>query len=185
MTLLNYTYPIPLPAPVTSGSGIQSYTDPMGDVWVAANGVNSGNWKRARDALHCEYYRAAAWTTPTSLSAVAMDQVIEDFYGLYNANTGVFSVPVTGLYLLNFSVAATATAINQWLNCVLVNTGGSMVAQFQNYAGAAANFTSATIYQRALANTETITTKVNASVGMTGSIGVNASRFGAVYLGTS
>jgi hypothetical protein len=173
-----------LPSPITSGSGIQSFTDSLGDVWVAANGVNSGNWKRARDALHCEYYRAASWNTPTALSAVGMNQPIVDAYSLYDPNTGIFSALVAGVWLFNFAVSATATAVNQWLNCILVNTGGSMVAQNQAYVGGAANFTSATTYQRYLSNTETITTKVNASVAMTGGIGVQSSRFGAIYLGT-
>src|SRR5215831_5395321 len=35
-----------LPPPVTTG-GFQSFLDNLGDLWVAAPGVNNGNWRRA------------------------------------------------------------------------------------------------------------------------------------------
>jgi hypothetical protein len=100
-----------LPAPVTSGSGVQSYTDTLGDVWVAANGVNGGNWKRARDVLHARWYRNAAWQVTGSIASIGFDTPNRDPYGLYATGTTLYTAPIAGLYSLyaGYAVAAPAT----------------------------------------------------------------------------
>jgi hypothetical protein len=124
MTLLNYTDPIPLPAPLTSGTTIQSYTDPLGDVWVAKNGVNGGAWKRAQNVLHSVVYRNAAFNMATANTALSFDTVLRDPYGLWVSP--FFTAPIPGLFRLMGQVAASATASGQWIN-VIVGPGASGV----------------------------------------------------------
>jgi hypothetical protein len=111
--LPTYVPAIPLPAPVTSGSGIQTYTDPYGDVWVAANGVNSGAWRRARDVLISRWYRSAALVVPTGSTLFQFDTSSVDNYGLYVPTNG-FTAPVTGHYdlYLNFLLGTTSPMLN-------------------------------------------------------------------------
>lgn len=112
-----YVPAIPLPAPVTSGSGIQSYTDPYGDVWVAANGVNGGAWRRARDVLYGRVGRTAAYNyvqnTPTAIPWTTPAQ--HDTYGMYTVAQNGFTVPVAGLWTVHAQLCITFTAVGQFL----------------------------------------------------------------------
>jgi hypothetical protein len=130
MTLLNYTDPIPLPPLVTSGSAIQSYTDPIGDVWVAANGVNGGAWRRARDVLHSRSYRAAAATITATLTAIAFDTVVRDPYGLLTG--GSCTVPVPGIYSVTTGTGGLSSTANQGLQVYTSHNGVGSLAQMVN-----------------------------------------------------
>jgi hypothetical protein len=114
------TTTILLPQPLTTGSTIQSFTDLLGDVWVAKNGVNGGAWARARDALHCKLYRNAAWTSATSLTAVAMDTALFDAYGMRAADNIGLSLPVAGMYRIAYTASLTSTASGQWISINVV-----------------------------------------------------------------
>jgi hypothetical protein len=108
-----YVPTIPLPAPVTSGSGVQSYTDPYGDVWVALNGVNGGNWKRARDVLQAKVSKGGAYTTSTSATAIPWTAVSFDSYGMWNGSAS-FIAPIAGIYQVKAAVGINFTAAGQW-----------------------------------------------------------------------
>lgn len=102
-----------LPPPVTSGSGIQTFTDALGDVWVAQNGVYSGTWKRARDVIAAGLRKTTAQAIPVNgPTQVNFDSANPDPYGIYVAGSGVYNVPIAGRYLIAcnlnvlFSVAA-------------------------------------------------------------------------------
>jgi hypothetical protein len=92
-----YAAPINLPASVTTGTTVQSFIDVLGDMWVAKNGVNGGNWFRARDVVTARYNLAAAWTVPTTVTKAPLTGANFDAYGL-NDGAGGFVVPVPGLY---------------------------------------------------------------------------------------
>lgn len=139
-----YAPPENLPAPITSGSGIQSFTDVWGDVWVAANGVNGGMWRRARDVLHAYWYRTAAINTPTASTIFLYDTVggfvgSQDSYSLYNSSTGTFTPPIPGWWQIYHQIGGVATASGQWLQAVLRNTTSAAMA------GAVAQSSSATL----------------------------------------
>jgi hypothetical protein len=85
------------PPPYT-GAGLGTYTDPLGDIWVAKAGVRSGNWYRPRDVLVCEYARAAAYTIGTALAVFQYDSVRYDTYGIYNASAGTITPVLPGWY---------------------------------------------------------------------------------------
>jgi len=71
MTQINYTDFVPTPPPVTSGTTIQTFQDPTGDMWVAKNGVANGQWFRARDVLKCYAWPTANTTiTPANTFVV-------------------------------------------------------------------------------------------------------------------
>jgi hypothetical protein len=100
MTLINYTDFVPTPAPLTSGTTIQPYTDPTGEVWVAKNGVNGGNWFKARDVLRAQITRNAAYTTTANTNVIMpYDLVVQDTYGLATLGAAAaFNIPVAGWY---------------------------------------------------------------------------------------
>jgi hypothetical protein len=128
---------IPLPAPITSGSGVQSYTDPNGDVWVAANGVNGGLWKRARDVIRMRVYRSAAYNYPTAASTVPWNAITYDPYGCFNSSTYAFVAPVAGLYRVDTQVCVAFTAANQYVGLQFGVSGYGI--RVNNYVGLASN----------------------------------------------
>jgi len=87
-----------LPAVVTSGSTVQTYTDPTGEVWIAKNGVKGGNWYRARDVIRSRVYRNATWTANASSTLFVFDSMTKDDYTFYNLTSGIFTCPVAGWY---------------------------------------------------------------------------------------
>ena len=113
MTFADYSNWVPLLAPVTSGTTVQSFTSPDGEVWVAKNGVNNGNWYRARDVLYARVARASALTSSTSAVLFPWANVTWDPYGIYNGTQ--FVAPIAGRYLLKASIGITFTAAAQWV----------------------------------------------------------------------
>jgi hypothetical protein len=113
-----------LPAPVTSGSGVQSFTDVLGDVWVAANGVSSGAWKRATNVLHGSYYRNAAWNAVTANALFTFDTLVADPYGLYSG--GIVTLPIAGIWSLNVGLGSSGGA-SAWLNASIRDSLGNFV----------------------------------------------------------
>lgn len=137
MAFLNYTDPVPIPAPLTSGSTIQSYTDPMGDVWVAKNGVNGGRYLRARDVLHAKYGRTTSYTyiqsTPT---AIPFNSVVRDPYGLWVSASNGFQAPIGGLWSAHTQLCIAFTATGQFIGLYL-NMGAAAAVRTNQYAGPA------------------------------------------------
>lgn len=128
------TYPNPqvdmaLPAPLTSGSTVQSFTDSLGDLWVAKNGVYGGAYKRARDVLHCKIMRGSnVALTSGSNQGVAFDTIPAGYdpYGM-TALPGI-TVPVAGLYLVYCQLSVTTTATTGGLLYLLMTAAGVNIA---------------------------------------------------------
>ena len=129
MSFPTYVDPIPLPAPVTTGSTIQSYTDPLGDLWVAKNGVRSGNWYRAREVLRGRIYRAAALTPPTNWQTIVLDGTVYDPFGIMGVGTTVhLTVPVAGYWEFRAQCNWTASGraiCTLWKNATGAAAGGN------------------------------------------------------------
>ena len=108
MTMVPTYAPInDLPAPVTSGSTIQTFTDVYGDVWVAANGVYGGAWRRARDVLALHVYvtvanaLASAAFTKVNFNAVrTIGAWSGDPYSLWSTSNYSFACPLAGRYYI-------------------------------------------------------------------------------------
>lgn len=109
------TFAIPdnLPAPVTSGTTVQSFTDVWGDVWIAKNGVYGGAWKRPRDTLIGKWYRNTAYTSAGNV-ALPFDATVRDAYGMYTSASSACTVPIAGVYDVTYQYSVTATATAQW-----------------------------------------------------------------------
>lgn len=187
MTLFNYTDPIPLPAPITSGSGVQSFTDPLGDVWVAANGVKGGNWYRARDVLIAWWIRTTAFSITTTVSALGYNGIVTDPYSMYNGATGVFTAPINGLWRIDQFIGASATATGQWVEAVIQEqpSGGNYIGI--GWASAAGSVQAMSSYLRMLGPNQTYTgvlTSMVSSVTLTGRASYDLSRVLITYLGT-
>jgi hypothetical protein len=136
---------VPLPAPVTSGSGVQSYTDPTGQMWVAANGVSGGAWRRATQVLYSRAYRAAAFNVTTTATQIPFDTVSGthgDPYGLFTAG-GTFTIPVSGLWRFAGRQGITATATGQW--CIIYAlVAGSQVGYYAESFASSGGFNAET-----------------------------------------
>jgi hypothetical protein len=133
---LSGTYPNPtvsmgVPAAVGSGSGLVSFTDDLGDVWVAKGGVNGGVYKRARDVLHAAYVRNAALSTVATAGGsgvmTTFDGMQYDDYGMWqtgvgNQSAGGFVTLVPGMYRLTAQMVCVPTAGGQWLDVGIYQT---------------------------------------------------------------
>jgi hypothetical protein len=141
MSIQTYVPVDNLPAPITTGTTIQNFTDVWGDVWVAKNGVNGGNWRRARDVLTSKIYRAAAWTTGSSGSLLSFDSVTRDPYGL--AGGGQWTCPVAGVYAVSAvaGITFTATAQAAYININDSIVGNVMLAGQHSSMGYGAGLT--------------------------------------------
>lgn len=148
MTHLDYANWVPLPAPVTSG-GVQSFTDPIGDVWVAYPSSYGGNWKRARDVLNCQWVRTAALTFPGAYTTLPWDTSVWDPYGLYSTGTSHFTLPIAGLWRFSQTLSASCYGNGYMDSCINVVSGGiaGQGVTFQNTAanGATAQNISASV----------------------------------------
>jgi hypothetical protein len=127
-----------LPPAVTTG-GIQSYTDPNADVWIAKPGVYAGAWQRARDVLHSAWHRAGAWNTSAGSFAVFnYDTAETDPYALYVNGVG-WTCPIAGLYRPYAQLAFTATAVGQWIQVALNRAGTAFATRISATSAAAGN----------------------------------------------
>lgn len=102
-----------LPAPVTSGTTIQTFTDALGDVWVAQNNVYAGAWKRARDVVSVKYTSTSVATSPATANTyfnVLYNVKGFDPYNLYNSATGLFTCPVPGIYYIKATYSCSPAA---------------------------------------------------------------------------
>jgi hypothetical protein len=174
-----------LPAPITSGSGVQSFTDALGDVWVAANGVRGGNWYRARDVLHGSWYRSAAWNTATNSVTFIFDTVVSDPYSIYTStSTNGIVIPITGLWHFDMGLACTVSAA-AWFACSLRDPNGNFVwgaAQTGMPAFSASMF-GVVSFSRMFNAGDKIVPFASASAAVAGSTGT-ANHLSFDYLGT-
>lgn len=156
------------PPIVTTGSTLQIFGDPNGDTWIAKNGVKGGNWYRATNVLHSEWYKAGAFTVGAIVN-INMDTMVKDDYGLWNATTQGWVAPIPGWYDFTIGVAATATATGQWILNRPAKNGASyhysMGSSAGTYLGAVCAFTT---YLNA---GDTMVPAVNASTNLTGAPG--------------
>jgi hypothetical protein len=90
---------VTLPPPVTTGTTIQTYTDQLGDVWVAKNGVRGGAWRRARDAVRARIYYNQNQVWPSGgTSNPVYDTIDYDEFRIITMS-GVFTCQIPGVYL--------------------------------------------------------------------------------------
>jgi hypothetical protein len=90
------------PSDPTLSATTVTTTDATGEVWVAKAGVNGGTWRRARDAIVTEVYRAAAQNVGTGDQTIMFDTVVRDAYGCWTlGGNALFTCPVAGYYLLD------------------------------------------------------------------------------------
>lgn len=147
MTLLNYTDPIPFPAPVTTGTTIQSYTDPLGDVWVAKNGVRSGRWMRARDVLGARAYPTANLAVAVSANTtITLNGISYDLMGMVVAANNSITVPIAGRYSIvgNICLSAAPATVGQQQTVLAVNTTGTVYGAVSYFGAAQATWPGAT-----------------------------------------
>jgi len=109
-TLPNPTVDMNLPAPVGSASPLVSFTDSLGEVWIAKGSVNGGAYKKARDVLHSLVYRNAALNSTTGSSIFIWDTISNDPYGLYNTGTGLWTLPIPGIWRIQGAVMLSMVA---------------------------------------------------------------------------
>jgi hypothetical protein len=174
-----------LPAPVITGTTTQVYTDIWGEVWVAKNGVNGGNWFKARDVLHASVTRTSAFTTPTGASTFGFDTVSRDIYGMWNGSpTFGWIVPVTAIYRIHFAYGITGAAIAEYCNASIYQ-GAVNISLHNNFAAVAGGlYARAQCLARLTALTDTVTASYFTSIAETGVTGAATNTFSIDYLGS-
>ena len=186
MSIPSYSLPDNLPAPVTTGTGIQSFIGAQGEVWVAKAGVKNGNWYKAREVLHACVGRAGVYTPPTAVTLFGWDTVISDPMGMYIGNpTYGFQVPVAGFYHLNAQWYGAIATLAEYEGICLYGGANSATMltnenMIENLASGGCNARSTTTVYAA-AN-DIFTMQYWQSVAGTGTAGVN-DRFFISYLG--
>lgn len=186
MAFLDYTKPIPTPAPVTTGTTIQNYTDPLGDVWVAKNGVRGGNWYRARDVIYALYHRNATLTAVAATwTPFSFDGADSDAYAI--VSNGIFTPPVPGLYELFQFLTFNPTATGQHCDLAFYdNTQAAYLAQ-GNIQSAQASWGVYVpiLHKRVLTTAYAITTRLNCAAALAIQVGSGStSGLYINYLGT-
>jgi hypothetical protein len=88
----------PLPPPVASGAGISTFTDVMGDLWVAKGGIAGGAWRRATSVIHGRYQMPTNIAGGTGNNTLTCTQADIDPFGCIGSNG--FVAPITGSYLV-------------------------------------------------------------------------------------
>jgi hypothetical protein len=174
-----------LPPPVTTDT-IQTFTDADGEVWIAKASVYGGAWKRARDVVHAEVYRAAAWTVTDVIGPVTFDAVERDVLGLYDVGQQCFVVPVPGWYLIAASILANPVGTTQWATVGFHRNGVSVkVAQSSHTAPGPNNWprplVAGTVW---CASGDRLVVVVQGSALMAGISGRDTSYAEVSYLGT-
>jgi len=172
-----------LPAPVTTGSTIQTFTDAAGVIWVAKNGVNSGNWKQARDAIHARMYRGTAYTLPTGATAAPLDTVDYDAYGLWSAGSSGYVVPLAGIYSVDGRFQANNPASGNWVGLSFYKNsvaalGGTQMTMQTTWPNPTVAGTIKCVVN------DTIQMAVNSSPALAAQAGIDAFYFAIHYLGT-
>jgi hypothetical protein len=176
---------IGLPPPVVSG-GFQTFTDSVGDIWIAKPGVNGGGWERPANVLHAYWYRNTAWQTPAVANTIAqfsMNVNYSDPYGLFNGNT--FTAPISGIYQMNLSLGIVAGAVGQSLYAVITNTGLGALAYGMAFAPGATFIVAAVNYTTPVpVGGQWMTAQQSGTVGLTGRASSDMTRVTIDYLGT-
>jgi hypothetical protein len=116
-----------LPAPVTSGSTVQTHTDTFGQLWIAKSGVNGGQWRRPADVLHCHVYRNAAWvwTVSPNWGIMTFDNRNWDPYGMLDGPGSQFVAPIPGFYGLYWQATVYSNP-GAWIQVSVTGAGGGM-----------------------------------------------------------
>jgi hypothetical protein len=184
MSIQTYAVLDNLPAPVTSGSGIQSFTDVLGDVWVAANGVYGGAWKRARDVLVGAWHRVGAWSTGTATTLMTYDSMDYDTYGLYNQSNGTITLPVAGIWRIDHVVAASMTATAQWVQTRIDVSGQAGAGYGLAMASGVTWIVAPSWVQRKMNAGDQVILYQAASVVLTGRVDIGNTKMSFAYLGT-
>jgi len=122
-------------APVTSGTAVQYFTDVYGEVWIAKNGVQGGNWIRARDTLHAICTRNAAFNWSTSNTALPFDTATKDVWGMFASNG--FTIPVPGWYRACMWVWDGGSSTVPLYSQMQITQNGTAVSSDNNFASSA------------------------------------------------
>lgn len=173
-----------LPAPVTTGTTTQTFTDIWGEIWVAKNGVNSGNWFKARDVLHATVYRQAAYTTPTGVSTYGPDTTQRDPYSLWvGSPTFGYKVPVAGIYRCSFHWGVSGAAVGEYCHSSIYQSGSNIMLNNAFAAVAGGLYGRAQCLAR-LTTSDTITFIYYCSIAETGLTGPINNLCSIDYLGS-
>jgi len=137
--------------PAVSSGGLQSYTDPIGDLWVAMPGVYGGTWQRASNVLLCRNYRVAAFTVTPAAQALIMDTIAYDNYNMLDNTTGHLNFIIPGIYLIYAHVNAVPVLVGDTVRLDILHNGAVnqslTAAQGSTSGGGGPNLTSHAVLQ--------------------------------------
>ena len=123
----------------------------------------------------CGYYRTTAWTTSSGPATFKYDLQVWDTFGpMYSAATGVFTAPLSGLYMISITLGCMAAAPGDTfaagITIASVNKFSPTVAA---EAGSTPIDTTVTFVERLQQNQQITTLQACTSAGLTGNTGVS------------
>jgi|SRR5215831_9653957 len=151
-----YQFP-PMPT-----SGFQSYTDPLGDIWVAKAGTYN-TWLRPTDVLKTRVWRNAPFNITTANLALALDIVSRDVFSLYSGTN--WTCPLDGMYRIIAQVAGSPTLSGQSFIVRVYQNGGLRITSQHDSSASGAGWSLSVIAvdEVFLAATDLIQVNINSS----------------------
>lgn len=119
---------------------------PGGSASVTAGNITDrrGGTLAVGSAVYARYFRTAALTINTAVGLVPLDTRSFDSHNAYNTTTGLYTVPVAGIYRVGFAIACGPTAgANQSTTPQIYRNG----ARYSYTSSAAAEAASRTVSQ--------------------------------------
>ena len=137
----------------------------------------------AHNPWHARAFRNGAWTTANA--TFVFDSISYDPNGNFNTGTGIYTCPVSGLYVVNSMLRYTATAVTQWMNLTVLQNGsgvdfGPVVGAASTGASVATGIVTSTVSCNA-GDTLAISEGVS-NVGLTGATGTGAAYLEITFL---
>jgi len=124
--------------PPTLSTTPQAYVDPTDELWIADANIYGGHWKRARDAIRSQVYRANPYTTVINTeTTLPFDTLSYGAYGEWNLATGVFTAPIAGIYRITASLHLQISVATR-LYARFSNSGAYADALFHDFTTPAA-----------------------------------------------
>jgi hypothetical protein len=79
-----------------------------------------------RNPFRAFAYRNGAWTTTTTAATMVWDTVVSNTDGGLATGTGLYTCPVSGIYLINANIRYTATATTNYANVYTIKNGAGL-----------------------------------------------------------
>lgn len=113
-------------------AGATSLSTTAGECWVAIERLSGPSAIAVSDSVVMATNPAPTATITGTASVAKWASTTKDSHGAYNASTGLFTVPVSGTYLINGQITVThaSIAVGQYIRTAVFKTGTEWTRNF-------------------------------------------------------